>query len=47
MIIASPWVICWERNQRIFEGKEMIFEDLFENAKYLASTWASTDPSFI
>ena len=37
----------WERNQRIFEGKEMIFEDLLENANYLAFTLASTDLSFI
>ena len=36
-----------KRNQRIFEGKEIIFEDLFEKAKYVASTWAPADPSFI
>lgn len=46
MVLASLWVVWLELNRRIFEDKDMVFEDLFEKAKFLASLWASTYPSF-
>ena len=46
MIVALMWTSWMERNDRIFNDKEIQLQDIFEKTKYLASVWASTDKSF-
>jgi len=42
MLLAALWVMWNGRNHQIFEESEMVVEDLFEKANYLASLWAAT-----
>lgn len=45
-IMSLLWNISTERNSRVFEQEEMAVENIFEQAKFAASLWASTDEAF-
>ena len=38
--ITLIWVVWWERNVRIFEGKARNSENLWDSIHFLASLWA-------
>ncbi|GMP80530.1 hypothetical protein CsSME_00035589 [Camellia sinensis var. sinensis] len=46
IVFAIFWVIWMERKARIFEGKEVSVEPLWDKAEYLASFWAFVSPPF-
>ena len=46
MVMSLMWTIWLERNDRIFNGKELEQQDIFEKARFSASLWASTDKAF-
>lgn len=46
MVLSLLWSIWRERNARIFDDKERDKDHIFDNAKYSASLWASTNKAF-
>ena len=46
MVFSLLWHIWLERNNRIFEDKKSVLEDIYEKAKFSTLLWAFTDKSF-